>query len=55
VLPPIDCLWGWSFFVAAERECRPSLLVKTIFSCNTVYIIKTLVFCVHILVVCMTT
>jgi hypothetical protein len=40
---------------AAQRESRYSLLCKDNFPCNNVYIIKTLVFCVYILVVCMTT
>jgi hypothetical protein len=36
-------------------ESRYSLLCKDSISCNNVYIIKTLVFCIHILAVCMTT
>jgi hypothetical protein len=40
---------------AARWESRYSLLCKDNISCNNVYIIKTLVFCIHILAVCMTT
>jgi hypothetical protein len=42
-------------FVAARRESRFSLLCKDNISCNNIYIIKILVFCIHILAVCMTT
>jgi hypothetical protein len=40
-----------------ERGTRDgsSILCKDNISCNNVYIIKTLVFCVYILAVCMTT
>jgi hypothetical protein len=40
---------------AARWESRYSLLCKDNISCNNVYIIKTLVFCIHILAICMTT
>jgi hypothetical protein len=40
---------------AARWESRYSLLCKDNISCNNVYIIKTLIFCIHILVVCITT
>jgi hypothetical protein len=39
----------------AQRESRYSLLCKDNISCNNIYLIKTLVFCIHILDVCMTT
>jgi hypothetical protein len=39
---------------AARRESRYSLLCKDNILYNKVYIIKALVFCVHILAVCMT-
>jgi hypothetical protein len=40
---------------AARRESQYSLLCKGNILCNNVYIIKTLVFCIHILAICMTT
>jgi hypothetical protein len=40
---------------AARWESRFSLLCKDNILCTNVYIIKTLVFCIHILVVCMIT
>ncbi len=40
---------------AARWDSRYSLLCKDNISCNNVYIIKTLVFCVHILIICMIT
>jgi hypothetical protein len=46
---------GWVCSTAARRESRYSLLCKDNISCNNVYIIKTLVFCIHILAICMTT
>jgi hypothetical protein len=39
---------------ATRWESRYSLLCKDNISCNNVYIIKTLVFCIHILAICMT-
>jgi hypothetical protein len=46
---------GWVCSAAARRESWYSLLYKGNISCNNVYIIKTLVLCIHILAVCMTT
>jgi hypothetical protein len=46
---------GWVCSTAIRWESRYSLLCKDNISCNNVYIIKTLVFCIHILAVCMTT
>jgi hypothetical protein len=45
----------WVCSTAVRRESRYSLLCKDNIPCNNVYIIKTLVFCIHILAVCMTT
>jgi hypothetical protein len=39
----------------ARWESRYSLLCKDNISCNNIYLIKTLVFCIHILAICMTT
>jgi hypothetical protein len=38
-----------------RQESRSSLLCKDNISCNKVYILKTLVLCIHLLVICMTT
>jgi hypothetical protein len=46
---------GWVCSPAARWESWYSIPCKDNISCNNVYIIKTLVFCIHILALCMTT
>jgi hypothetical protein len=52
--PMVDCLWGWIVLLLLD-ETVDSFLCKDNISCNKTYIIKTLIFCVHILPVFMTT